>query len=112
MISRNKIIIIASSIYVVLFNVIGLIFVLVFDNNDFIPVFNFVGTLLFLLFINIRSSYTLKVKFKEEHFDETKIKKKDKEYFIRRKETQKVCWIIFFIMLAITVISMAVFLSI
>ncbi len=112
MIERNKKLIIFSSIYVVLINVIALIFVLTFNNNDLIPVFNFVGTMLFLLYINIRSSYTIKLKFKDEHLDETKIKKKDEEFYIRRKETQKICWILFIIMAIITIVSMAVFLSI
>ena len=104
MIERNKMLIVITTIYVVTLNVVAVILALALKNEDLVPVFNIVGALCYLLFINARSMRTDKIKFK----DKLDNKNNDKLYR-ERKETQRICWVLFLIQVVIAIITSFIF---
>ena len=104
MIERNKMLIIITTIYVIALNIVAVILTFALKNNDLVPVFNIVGTLGYLLFINIRSMRTDKIKFKDKVNN-----RENNELYNSRKESQRVSFILFLIKVVITIIVCVIF---
>lgn len=100
MISRHKKIIIGITIYIVASYLIALILVLALNREDIFGIAGLVSSLCFLLFINSRAAMNLKYRFKDEYLNKRERVLKSQLF----KESQKILWLSFLIMLLLAVI--------
>ena len=104
MIERNKKLIIYTTIYVIVVNLIAVIVAVAKKNNDLIPTFNVASTLAYLLFINFKSMALDKLRFKDKLDN-----RNDVELYKAKKEAQKVSWILLLIQIIVCIIVCIIF---
>ncbi|MGM9968780.1 MAG: hypothetical protein ACI35S_00120 [Anaeroplasma sp.] len=97
MIQRNKNLIVGLTIYILITFLLPIPFIIIFDRSDILGISCIISCLLLLLFINLRASGKLKNDYKKKYYKEGKS-------IDNFKESQRILWLTFIVLVIITII--------